>query len=116
MFTANFNNIYYREIKKGHFKEAPLFIKEVRQRSTLPHGHPCSTIDAERLNFRVRNGTGCFPLAMVAETLLSFRSKQDLAIKENAVKVFSLNCGSRDRISRATQWTRSNFVVKSSAY
>ena len=53
--------------------KVPPFIKEVRRRSTLPQGHPCSTIDAERLNFRVRNGTGCFPLAMVAETLLSFR-------------------------------------------
>jgi hypothetical protein len=62
--------------KKGALVKAPLFIKEVRRRSTLPQGHPCSTIDAERLNFRVRNGTGCFPLAMVAETLLSFRSKQ----------------------------------------
>ena len=55
--------------------KVPPFIKEVRRRSTLPQGHPCSTIDAERLNFRVRNGTGCFPLAMVAETLLSFRSR-----------------------------------------
>jgi hypothetical protein len=62
--------------KKGALVKAPLFKKEVRRRSTLPQGHPCSTIDAERLNFRVRNGTGCFPLAMVAETLLSFRSKQ----------------------------------------
>ena len=58
------------ENKKGALVKAPLFIKEVRRRSTLPQGHPCSTIDAERLNFRVRNGTGCFPLAMVAETLL----------------------------------------------
>ena len=96
--------------KKGALVKAPLFIKEVRRRSTLPQGHPCSTIDAERLNFRVRNGTGCFPLAMVAETLLSFRSIQ------KGVKAFMYVCGSRDRISRATQWTRSNFVVKSSAY
>ena len=64
------------EIKKGALIKVPLFLKEVRRRSTLPQGHPCSTIDAERLNFRVRNGTGCFPLAMVAETLLSFRSIQ----------------------------------------
>ena len=61
--------------KKGALVKAPLFIKEVRRRSTLPQGHPCSTIDAERLNFRVRNGTGCFPLAMVAETLLSYVNK-----------------------------------------
>jgi hypothetical protein len=36
-----------------------------RQRPTLPHGCPCSTIGAERLNCRVRNGNGCGPLAMV---------------------------------------------------
>jgi hypothetical protein len=61
------------EIKKGaHIAVSALFIKEVRQRSTLPQSHPCSTIDAVRLNFRVRNGTGCFPHAMIAETLLSF--------------------------------------------
>ena len=46
-----------------------LFINDVRRRSTLPQGPPCSTIDAERLSFRVRNGTGRFPLAMAAETL-----------------------------------------------
>src|SRR5580693_4836267 len=42
----------------------------VRRRPTLPRGPPRSTIGAERLNFRVRNGTGCFPLAITAETLL----------------------------------------------
>ena len=42
----------------------------VRRRPSLPHGPPCSTIGAEKLNFRVRNGAGCFPLAMITETLL----------------------------------------------
>ena len=37
-----------------------------RRRPTLPHGLPCSTISAERLNCRVRNGNGCFPLAKAA--------------------------------------------------
>ena len=50
------------------------FCNDVRRRSTLPQGPPCSTIDAERLSFRVRNGTGRFPLAMAAETLLSYQS------------------------------------------
>jgi hypothetical protein len=44
--------------------------KNVRRRPTLPHAPACSTIGAEGLNFRVRNGAGCFPFAMVAETLL----------------------------------------------
>ena len=48
----------------------------VRRCPTLPQGPPCSTIGAERLSFRVRNGTGRFPLAMAAETLLMFRSSQ----------------------------------------
>ena len=49
-------------------------INDVRRRSTLPQGPPCSTIDAERLSFRVRNGTGRFPLAMAAETLSSWQN------------------------------------------
>jgi hypothetical protein len=48
----------------------------VRRCPTLPQGPPCSTIGAERLSFRVRNGTGRFPLAMAAETLLMFQSSQ----------------------------------------
>ena len=30
-----------------------------RQCPTLPHSSPCSTIGAEELNFRVRDGNGC---------------------------------------------------------
>ena len=41
----------------------------VRRRPTLPQPLGCSTIGAERLNFRVRYGTGCFPFAMAAVTL-----------------------------------------------
>src|ERR1700721_3415373 len=44
--------------------------KNVRRRPTLPRGPPRSTIGAEGLNFRVRNGTRCFPFAITAETLL----------------------------------------------
>ena len=44
-----------------------------RRCPALPRGLPRSTIGAEGLNFRVRDGTGCFPLAMAASTLLSFR-------------------------------------------
>ncbi len=43
--------------------------KDVRRRPTLPRSLPRSTIGAEGLNFRVRNGTGCFPFAMATETL-----------------------------------------------
>ena len=43
----------------------------VRRRPTLPQPLGCSTIGAERLNFRVRDGTGCFPFAMAAVTLVA---------------------------------------------
>ena len=42
----------------------------VRRRPTLPPRPRGSTIGAERLSFRVRNGTGRFPHAMTAVTLL----------------------------------------------
>ena len=43
--------------------------KDVRRRPTLPRGPPRSTIGADRLSFRVRNGAGRFPVAMTAVTL-----------------------------------------------
>ena len=42
----------------------------VRRRPTLPPRLQGSTIGAERLSFRVRNGTGRFPCAMATETIL----------------------------------------------
>src|SRR3954447_26714846 len=47
----------------------PLFRSIVRRRPTLPHPVGCSTIGAGWLNFRVRDGSGCFPAAMAAVTL-----------------------------------------------
>ena len=43
--------------------------KDVRRRPTLPRSLPRSTIGADGLSFRVRNGTGRFPVAMAAVTL-----------------------------------------------
>ncbi len=40
---------------------------EIRRRPTLPGDHSPSTIGADRLNFRVRDGNGCDPVAMVTE-------------------------------------------------
>src|SRR5690606_4884836 len=36
----------------------------LRQRPTLPHGLPCSTIGDEGLNFRVRDGNGWIPFSI----------------------------------------------------
>ena len=45
----------------------PLFsAQKTRQLPTLPLSSPSSTIGTIGLNFRVRNGNGCFPYVMVA--------------------------------------------------
>ena len=54
-----------------------LFGSDVRRCPTLPRGLPRSTIGAEGLNFRVRDGTGCFPLAMAAATLWKYQPCSD---------------------------------------
>ena len=48
----------------------PGLLMVVRRCPTLPHPPGCSTIGAVGLSFRVRNGTGRFPHAMTAVTLL----------------------------------------------
>ena len=54
----------------------PSSLMVVRLRPTLPHRHQCSTIGAEGLSFRVRNGAGRFPFAMTAETLWRCQSSR----------------------------------------
>src|SRR5205814_9603850 len=46
-----------------------LLLYHCRQRPTLPHSFPCSTIGGIRLNFRVRNGNGCDPDPMTTGKL-----------------------------------------------
>ena len=36
-----------------------------RRRPTLPHTYACSTIGPAGLNFRVRDGNGCFPCGKI---------------------------------------------------
>ncbi len=43
-----------------------------RRRPTLPHSLPCSTIGAEELNCRVRNGNGCCLLAIITGKIYKF--------------------------------------------
>ena len=70
---------------------------DVRRRPTLPRGPPRSTIGAEELNFRVRNGTGCFPFAMATETLwrCEDRAGQDVLAGHGT-----------DRTPGTAQWTQ----------
>jgi hypothetical protein len=71
----------------------------VRRRPTLPHRNQCSTIGAGRLSFRVRNGTGRFPAAMIAVTLWKCQS-----CHPPIPPVKGGECA--DRISGTVQWTR----------
>ena len=51
-------------------KKAPQmrgFLNKIRRRPTLPRSPPRSTIGAEELNFRVRNGNGCDLFAIATE-------------------------------------------------
>src|SRR6202035_6108834 len=73
--------------------------KYVRRRPTLPRGPPRSTIGAEELNFRVRNGTGCFPFAMATETL--WRCQAPTSSQE-----MNSRLPAADRTSGTAQWTR----------
>jgi hypothetical protein len=72
----HYRTLHYRTQKsiEGHPRTGDPQWKDVRRRPTLPRGGPRSTIGAERLSFRVRNGTGRFPLAMTAVTLLRCQS------------------------------------------
>src|SRR3954463_5570149 len=72
--------------KASRTREA--FRENLRRRPTLPPRHQGSTIGAEGLSFRVRNGAGRFPFAMAAETLWRCQPGPD-------------------RISGTAQWTRS---------
>src|ERR1035437_4343249 len=43
-----------------------------RRRPTLPHTFACSTIGPAGLNFRVRDGNGCFPRGKITGNLRRF--------------------------------------------
>jgi hypothetical protein len=67
--------------------------KKIRQRPTLPPGFPSSTIGAEELNYRVRDGNGCDLFAIAAEkrtfNLVFFNLHIDtICAKQNRVNCF----------------------------
>ena len=53
-----------RTTKRAQDLDDPELEKYSRQRPTLPHSYPCSTIGGRGLNYRVRHGNGCFPSPM----------------------------------------------------
>ena len=68
------NPRYPREsaAKESQIQKASLIIQTglhnlSRRRPTLPHTFACSTIGPAGLNFRVRDGNGCFPRGKVTD-------------------------------------------------
>ncbi len=73
------------------------FLIKSRQRSTLPPGRPGSTIDAEGLNCRVRNGNGCFPLAIATGNLWRLSQKRR---KSKSFASLGMTCSCRPLLRR----------------
>ena len=66
-----------REMRKGP-TFAGLGLLDLSGRlPTLPHTCACSTIGAEGLNFRVRDGNGWDPLAMVTQQSVASSTEAD---------------------------------------
>jgi hypothetical protein len=65
--------------------------KKTRQRPTLPLGAPSSTIGTKGLNFRVRNGNGCFPFVMVAGSFSNQNGNGKLKTIVISIWIFCLN-------------------------
>jgi hypothetical protein len=86
---VEFRTLYStKDRPKAAFRES-----NVRRRPTLPRGLPRSTIGAEGLNFRVRNGAGCFPFAMVAETLWIYSGEPPVYREQHSGRVATCGVG-----------------------
>ena len=70
-----------------------------RQRPTLPRTCARSTIGAEGLNCRVRNGNGCFPLATATGKLRNWKERRSCG-SEDPDGSWSTESGQSDRIRR----------------
>ena len=65
--------LYFCITKVHNKRKTPSFLGALhksRQCPTLPRGCPPSTIGANGLNFRVRNGNGCIPIAITTANQL----------------------------------------------
>ena len=64
----------------------------IGRRPTLPHTHACSTIGAERLNCRVRDGNGWSPLAITTQSRYEIDSSgRGVGVSKNLWRYFELN-------------------------
>ena len=79
-------------------KGAGWYEEGFRQRPTLPHSFPCSTIGAEELNFRVRDGNGCCLSAIATEKSFMQTSAQFGMSNFSSIYLCQLFCGQAARL------------------
>ena len=85
-----------------------------RQRPTLPHSYPCSTIGGSRLNFRVRNGNGCDPAPMTTGKLAAARGRRKLSKIKSGGGTYARrhHCGLSRRSAPAPQYVSARAASK----
>jgi hypothetical protein len=74
-------------------RPTPLLQVKCRRCPTLPHPTECSTIGAEGLSFRVRNGTGRFPNAKTTDNTIH-KSTTALTLPEHTTMMVVVCSGS----------------------
>ena len=62
-----------------------------RQRPTFPQSHPCSIIGAGGLNYRVRDGNGCDPSAVVTGKLRVIGNRNEVMKYDQAARSISIS-------------------------
>ena len=60
---------------------------------TLPYPYEYSTIGPEGLNFRIRNGNGCFPLGMSTPNDCEICNELSKTLKSNLLTRSQMGCG-----------------------
>ncbi len=92
------DNSLARQAQKGPRRAVPVEgPKRSRRRPTLPHRLRCSTIGAAELNFRVRNGNGCFLRAGVTGKALTPRRRCPAAAPANRIESFKGSATRREQ-------------------
>ena len=103
-------NSYPLIIKEKPLVSQGLFIKS-RQCPTLPRGCPPSTIGANGLNFRVRNGNGCIPTAITTVILNFLKILQQALIRRLQFKPSTYQYQSAEYITVLTLLTYQPHVL-----
>src|SRR5207245_1765160 len=77
----------FRQQKAPGIGPGLMGVKLIGRLPTLPHTCACSTIGAEGLNYRVRDGNGWDPLARVTQSWdrLNILTGQTLSLRKNSV-------------------------------